>query len=105
MTLAQESRARLPLAVHVVRYPDLVSDFRGTMERTLAFLDLPWDDAVMDHVDTAKARHINTPSAAQVRQPIYNRALDRWRHYRRQLEPVLPVLAPWVSAFASTSDT
>lgn len=99
MTLAQLSRARLPLDLHVVRYEDVVNDFRGTMQQALAFLGLPWNESVMRYAETAEARVIRTPSAGQVRQPVYNTALGRWRRYEEQLRPVLPVLAPWVSAY------
>jgi hypothetical protein len=34
-----------------------------------------------------------------VAEPVYQRAAGRWRHYRRWLEPVLPLLAPHVERF------
>jgi hypothetical protein len=89
----------LPLDLHVVRYEDMVSDFRGTMRQAIEFLGLPWRESVTRYAETAEARSIRTPSAEQVRQPIYNTALERWRRYEDQLAPVLPMLARWVSAY------
>lgn len=38
-----------PRRFHLVRYEDLLTDPRRTMEGLLAFLDEPWDEAVLDH--------------------------------------------------------
>jgi hypothetical protein len=77
----------------------MVNDFRGTMQQAVEFLGLPWRDSVTRYAETAEARPIRTPSAEQVRQPIYNTAVERWRRYEDQLAPVLPILAPWVSIY------
>jgi tetratricopeptide (TPR) repeat protein len=99
MGLVSASRAKFPLAVHEVRYEAVVSDFDATVGAVLAFLSLPWDDAVRDYADTAKTRAIGTPSASQVVLPLYSTAQGKWRNYRSFLEPVLPVLEPWVRRF------
>jgi tetratricopeptide (TPR) repeat protein len=86
----------LPLDVHVVRYEDVVADKAAALRSLVDFLDLPWDEALLDHQATAAARGlISTPSFAQVAQPIYTRARGRWERYREQMVRVLPVLAPW----------
>jgi hypothetical protein len=55
---------------------------------------------MLDHQRTAEARGlITTASYAQVTQPLYRGAIGRWQHYRKHLEPVLPVLAPWAEKF------
>ena len=89
----------LPLAVHAVRYEDLVADLEGEARRVLTFLDLPWDDAILEYADRARGRAISTPSYHQVVQPIYKTSVDRWARYRKQLEPLLPLLAPSIEAF------
>lgn len=99
MRLAETARARLPLDLHVVRYEDLVADFDSEVASLLRFLDLPWDERVHGFHDTARSRLIRTPSAAQVRQPLYASSVARWRRYERQLEPVLPKLKPWLEAY------
>ena len=89
-------RALLPLDVHELRYEALVADKEGEMLALIAFLGLDWDDRVLDNQGTAVRRGlIATPSYAQVAQPIYKRASGRWRRYRAQLAPVLPILMPW----------
>lgn len=99
MRLVQTCRAKLALDVHEVRYESVVTDFDGTVRSLLAFLELSWDDAVRGYAETAKRRVIATPSATQVVKPIYASSIGKWRNYRRFLEPVLPVLEPWVAAF------
>ncbi len=42
---------------------------------------------------------IKTASYAQVAQPIYSQSAGRWTNFRKHLEPVLPVLEPWVRKF------
>ena len=87
----------LPLTVHKVRYERMVADLEAEMRPLLAFLGLEWRDAVLDNQASAAARGaVRTASYAQVGQPLYARAVSRWLRYRQQLEPVLPVLEPWI---------
>jgi tetratricopeptide (TPR) repeat protein len=91
------AEALLPLDVHRVRYERMVEDLEGEMRPLLAFLGRDWDPAVLDNQASAAARgHVRTASYAQVTEPIYKRSAGRWERYRAQLEPVLPILAPWI---------
>lgn len=90
---------------HAVRYEDLVDDFEGQVRGVLGFLGLEWDDSVLAYADHAKGRgHINTPSYAQVTQPIYGRARYRWRRYADHLAPALDTLAPFIEHFGYGQD-
>ena len=73
-------RATLPLAVHEVDYEALVGDADAQIAAVTAFLDLPAqaDAAPGDQV-------ITTASVWQARQPVYARAVDRWRRYEEFL--------------------
>jgi len=99
MRLVSVTRARLPLAVHVVKYEDVVGDFATTLRAVLAFLGLPWHEAVRSYALTARQRSISTPSAAQVVRPLYRSAQGRWRNYRDFLAPHLRALDPWVREY------
>ena len=94
----------LPLRDLTVRYEDLVGDFAGETGRILAFLGLPWDDAVLEYAERAKGRSIATPSYHQVVQPIYRRSVDRWRNYRGAFDAALPILQPFLDAFGYDGD-
>jgi tetratricopeptide (TPR) repeat protein len=99
MRLVQTCRTRLPIEVHEVRYESVIGDFDASVGSLLSYLGLSWDDAVRGYAETAKRRVIATPSAAQVVRPLYTSSQGKWRNYRRFLEPVLPVLEPWVATF------
>jgi tetratricopeptide (TPR) repeat protein len=94
------SRARelLPLAIHEVRYERMIEDLEAEMRPLLAFLGLEWRDAVLDNQASAARRGtVRTASYAQIGQPLYQRAVGRWQRYRPHLEPVLPILEPWIA--------
>ncbi|MGZ8997692.1 MAG: sulfotransferase family protein, partial [Allosphingosinicella sp.] len=92
----ERCRALFPLNVHVLRYEALVEDVEAELRPLIDFLDLPWDERLLDHQATAASRGaISTPSYAQVAEPIYKRASGRWERYRAQMEEVLPILMPW----------
>ena len=100
MTLWNRYREVLPLQVQEVRYENLITDLRGEVEPALNFLGLEWHEAVADPSAHARARGtIRTPSYAQVTEPIYNRAAERWRRYEKYLEPVMPLLEPHIKRF------
>jgi len=100
MELWSAYRHKLDIDVHVVKYEDLVQDLEGTCKPLIAFLGLAWADNLHNYQKTALERgRIHTPSYNQVVQPLYKRASGRWTNYRKQMEPVLPVLQPWIEAF------
>jgi tetratricopeptide (TPR) repeat protein len=96
MSLGEVCRARMPLNLHVVRYEDVVTNMQKTVSDVLAFLELEWEDAMLDYREQARERWITTPSAEQVIEPIYASSMGKWRNYQRHMEPILPVLEPWV---------
>jgi tetratricopeptide (TPR) repeat protein len=96
MRLIELCRARLPLAYHEVRYDRLVADFEPTVRAMAEFVGLEWTEDFRAFDKTAKTRGVRTASATQVRRGLYDGG-GRWRCYREQLAPVLPILAPWVA--------
>ena len=42
---------------------------------------------------------VRSPTYADVTQPVYKRAVGRWRNYQKYLEPHLDKLEPFVKAF------
>ncbi|SDK75662.1 Tetratricopeptide repeat-containing protein [Mesorhizobium muleiense] len=84
-------RTVLPDVVHDVRYEDFVADQEGQTRALIAYLGLPWDDAVLSFHETD--RPVRTASAAQVRQPMYQGSVDLWKRYGDRLKPLLDRLA------------
>jgi Sulfotransferase family/Tetratricopeptide repeat len=95
--LMEHWRALLPDGVVLeLRYEELVADLEGQARRLLAHCGLAWDDACLAFWNTQ--RPVDTASAAQVRQPIYESSVGRWRRHGRLLDPLLAALGPDCSA-------
>ena len=97
MTIWNRYTKLLPLDRHTLCYENLIADFEGEARRLFNFLNVEFDERVLDFQATAKGRSgIKTPSYRQVTEGLYTHARYRWERYWHHLEPVLPILAPWV---------
>lgn len=72
------------------RYEDLIADTEGQARKLLEFVGVPWDPGVLDFYK--QKRTVSTASMVQVRKPIYNSSVERWRPYREHLGPLLDAL-------------
>jgi tetratricopeptide (TPR) repeat protein len=70
-----------------VRYEDVVADLEGEARRIVAHCGLEWDARCLVFHETE--RPVRTASATQVRRPIYDSAVGRWRAHRAFLHPLL----------------
>lgn len=67
-------------------YEALVADPEGQIRRLLAHAGLAWEPGCLRfHENRAPTA---TASAVQVREPMYSRAVGRWRHYAEGLAPL-----------------
>ena len=82
-----------------VRYEDMVADLESVARKTLDFLGAPWDATVLGFDAHAQKKMVRSPTYADVTQPVYKRAMGRWRNYQKYLEPHLATLEPFVKAF------
>jgi hypothetical protein len=99
MRLAEVYATRLSIDTYIHRHEDLVNDFDTEVRAICAFLGLEWTDAMRDFAETAKRRDIRTPSADQVRRGLSRDGLGRWRRFGPAVDPIMPILDPWVQAF------
>ena len=76
--------------LHSVRYETLVAEPETVVRGVLDYLQLPWDAACLEF--HARGGAVATPSAAQVRQPLYRSAVGRWRRYGDALKPLQEAL-------------
>jgi hypothetical protein len=81
----------LPGRVLELSYEALVGDQEAQTRRLLAHCDLAWDDACLSFHENAAP--VSTPSAAQVRRPIYSDSLARWKRHAEALAPVADFFA------------
>jgi tetratricopeptide (TPR) repeat protein len=89
--MAHWHRVLPPARILAVRYEDVVADLEGQARRLIAHCRLEWDERCIAFHQTQ--RPVRTASATQVRQPIYNSAIGRWRVYEPFLAPLLRELA------------
>lgn len=80
----------LPLEVMEVHYEALVERPEEVSRELVDFCGLPWDDACLEFYRLR--RNVATASNWQVRQPIYQRSVGRWRRYERDLRPLRDAL-------------
>lgn len=73
-----------------IQYEDIVADQESQARKLLDFCGLEWNDACLDFHKTQ--RQVRTASLTQVRQPIYNSSVERWRKYKKFLGPLLDEL-------------
>lgn len=97
MRLVEIYRNKLPLSYLDVQHESLVADFEGQSKRLCAFLGLDYCGQMRDFSKQAKSKNIDTPSSAQLAGGLSAAGVAQWRRYARELEPVLPMLAPFVA--------
>ncbi len=85
-------RSSLPSPMLMLDHAEWIGDFDGTLRRVLAFLDLPYDPACARFFE--QDRRVGTASRAQVRRPINDSGVGRWKRYAEQLAPMLRELPP-----------
>jgi len=73
-----------------LRYEDMVAEPEIQARRLVEHCGLPWDPACLDFWQTARA--VRTASASQVRRPIYQSSIGRWRRYGPRLAPLFAAL-------------
>jgi len=76
-----------------VRYEELVADKEAQTRRLIGYCGLEWNDACLESHKTE--RSIKTASITQVRQPVYQSSVERWRHYEKHLRPLFEALGEY----------
>jgi tetratricopeptide (TPR) repeat protein len=74
----------LPNQILSVKYEDLINNFEDTVKVILDYCKLPYEQACVEFYKSK--RSVKTPSAQQVRQPIYTSGLDYWKNYDSYLD-------------------
>lgn len=92
-------RDTLTLEMLEVRYEDTVNDLEKQARRFLAHVGADWSEEVLTFYEKARGRFIGTPSAAAVTEKINSSAVERYKNYEKYLEPILPILEPFIDEF------
>jgi LPS sulfotransferase NodH len=83
------------IAPNRLRYESLIADQIGETQKLMVFIGLDVEEEQFSFHQSR--RYAPTPSYAQVREPLHDRAIGRWRNYANILEPVTELLAPAVA--------
>ena len=81
------------------RYEDTVANLAAEGRRVTEFLGLPWLTEQERFHEKSGAKQLYSPTYQDVTQPVYKRAVARWRSYEKHLAPILPALEPYCRAF------
>jgi hypothetical protein len=72
-----------PDDILLVQHEDVVANTESQIKRILDFCELPFEQSCVDFHKNKRA--VKTPSAQQVRQPIYKSGLEQWKHFEAHL--------------------
>jgi tetratricopeptide (TPR) repeat protein len=73
-----------------LRYESLIADQAGETQRLMTAIGLEMQPAQLSFHTRAEVP--TTPSYAQVREPLNDRSIGRWKHFAAELEPVRPLV-------------
>jgi FimV-like protein len=73
-----------------VPYENVVEDFEQQARKMLEFIGVEFEDQVLSYFDNK--RIVLTPSAEQVRLPIYGHRVQYWKRYEKHLGPLISSL-------------
>lgn len=82
----------MPGTILRVQYENVVDNLETEVHRILDFCELPFEPACINFHQSA--RPVNTASSEQVRQPIYDSAVNFWKNYEPNLDMLKEILEP-----------
>ena len=85
-TLMDYWQCAMPDKIYELRYEDLVADAERQILSLLAWCNIPFEESCLNFHQTR--RMVSTASALQVREPIHQGAVQRWKLYEQELEPL-----------------
>ena len=84
--LMQHWRKVLPTPIYEVDYEKLAQHPEEETRKLIDYCNLPWDDRCLEFYENTTA--VRTASRIQVREPIYQSSIGRWKNYTQELSPL-----------------
>lgn len=84
--LMQHWQTTLPMKMFEVEYEALVGDQEEMSRKIIDFCDLEWDQNCLEFYRNERA--VQTASRVQVRKPIYNKSIGRWKYFETELSKI-----------------
>ena len=88
--LMEHWKSVLDIPILDVDYEQMIAEPEVQSRRLIEFVGLPWDEQCLRFHESKRA--VITASTQQVREPIYNSSVQRWRHYEKFLGPLKTAL-------------
>ena len=82
-----------------VRYEKMVEDLPAVARSVLDFLGVGFEEDVLRFYEHAQSKRVLSPSRSDVKKPLYQTAVGRWRNYEKYLEPYLGELNHYLKSF------
>jgi tetratricopeptide (TPR) repeat protein len=100
--LVEHYRREMTLRYLAVRYEDVIDGQEDKVREMLGFIGAAYDPRCLAFHENR--RYARTASYAQVTERLYDRSRYRYRAYRDELKPVIPMLEPIIHRLGYATD-
>ena len=76
--------------IFTVHYDNVINKTEETIRELIDYCNLPFEKECLEFYKSS--RPVKTPSAEQVRQPIYKSGLNYWKNYEKHLLPLKKII-------------
>jgi tetratricopeptide (TPR) repeat protein len=76
--------------IFTVHYDNVINKTEETIRELIDYCNLPFEKDCLEFYKSS--RPVKTPSAEQVRQPIYKSGLNYWKNYEKHLVPLKKII-------------
>ena len=76
--------------IYTVHYDNVINKTEDTIRELIDYCNLPFEKECLEFYKSS--RPVKTPSAEQVRQPIYKSGLNYWKNYEKHLVPLKKII-------------
>lgn len=76
--------------IFTVHYDNVINKTEETIRELIDYCNLPFEKECLEFYNSS--RPVKTPSAEQVRQPIYKSGLNYWKNYEKHLVPLKKII-------------
>ena len=76
--------------IYTIHYDNVINNTEKTIRDLINYCELPFEDQCLEFYKSS--RPVKTPSAEQVRQPIYKSGLNYWKNYEDYLTPLKKII-------------
>ena len=76
--------------IYTIHYDNVINETEETIRKLIDYCELPFEKECLEFYNSS--RPVKTPSAEQVRQPIYKSGLNYWKNYEKNLLPLKKII-------------